>query len=174
MRTIAAVAAGCLLATAFVSQALSADPAKPANYPNRPINFVVAYPVGGGMDITARTLASEMERVTGHQFRVENRGGGGGIIGNTHMAKQTQPDGYTVGILANPTLFMNILNQGASFKKEDFEPIAGAQRAKGLLVSAYHVRITSFCGECWQAAAPVSQASIRRRRRSSARAGRQP
>jgi len=125
MRTIAAVAAGCLLATAFVSQALSADPAKPANYPNRPINFVVAYPVGGGMDITARTLASEMERVTGHQFRVENRGGGGGIIGNTHMAKQTQPDGYTVGILANPTLFMNILNQGASFKKEDFEPIAG-------------------------------------------------
>jgi tripartite-type tricarboxylate transporter receptor subunit TctC len=117
--------AGCLLASAFVSHAVSAEPAKPANYPNRPINLVVAYPPGGGMDITARVLAAQMERLTGHQFRVENRGGGGGIIGNTHVAKQAQADGYTVGILANPTMFMNILHQGAQFKKEDVEPIAG-------------------------------------------------
>jgi tripartite-type tricarboxylate transporter receptor subunit TctC len=66
-----------------------------------------------------------MERVTGYQFRVENRGGGGGIIGNTYVAKQAQPDGYTVGILANPTMFMNILYQGAQFKKADVEAVAG-------------------------------------------------
>lgn len=126
MRRISAVAAACLLASAFVSSSVSAaEPAKPANYPNRPISFVVAYPAGGGMDITARTLAAQMERVTGYQFRVENRGGGGGMIGNTYMATQAQPDGYTVGILANPTMFMNILYQGAHFKKTDVEPIAG-------------------------------------------------
>jgi tripartite-type tricarboxylate transporter receptor subunit TctC len=120
-----ALVGACLLASAIMSPSANAEPAKPANFPNRPINFVVAYPSGGGMDITARTLAAQMERVTGYQFRVENRGGGGGIIGNTYMATQAQPDGYTVGILANPTMFMNILYQGAHFKKEDVEPIAG-------------------------------------------------
>jgi len=120
-----AIASACLLASAFASQSVNAEPAKPANYPNRPISFVVSYPAGGGMDVTARTLAAQMERVTGYQFRVENRGGGGGIIGNTYMATQAKPDGYTVGILANPTLFLNILKQGAKFSKGDLEPIAG-------------------------------------------------
>ena len=120
-----AVVGSCLLALALGAQSANAEPAKPANYPNRPINLVVSYPAGGGMDITARTLAAQMERVTGYQFRVENRGGGGGVIGNTYMATQAKPDGYTVGILANPTMFMNILYQGAQFKKDDVEPIAG-------------------------------------------------
>jgi len=123
-RTTGAIAL-CLLALGIASQSADAQPAKPANYPNRPINFVVSYPPGGGMDITARTLAAQMERITGYQFRVENRGGGGGIIGNTYMATQAKPDGYTVGILANPTLILNILKQGAHFKKDDLEAIAG-------------------------------------------------
>jgi tripartite-type tricarboxylate transporter receptor subunit TctC len=115
----------CLFGFALSSQSVNAEPPKPANFPNRPINFVVSYPAGGGMDITARTLAAQMERVTGYQFRVQNRGGGGGIIGNTFVAKQAKPDGYTVGILANPTLIINILGQGAHFAKQDIEPIAG-------------------------------------------------
>ncbi|MGE4528902.1 MAG: Bug family tripartite tricarboxylate transporter substrate binding protein [Rhodospirillaceae bacterium] len=125
MKKITTVAALCLTTAVLVSTPASADPAKPANYPNRPINFVVSYPAGGGMDITARTLAAQMERVTGYQFRVENRSGGGSIVGNTYMATQARNDGYTVGILANPTVFVNILKQGAKFKKTDLEPIAG-------------------------------------------------
>lgn len=114
-----------LAALLFTADIVSAEPPKPADYPNRPINFVVSYPPGGGMDVTARTLAARMERVTGFQFRVENRAGGGGIIGNTYVAKQAQPDGYTVGVLANPTLAINILGQGAHFDKADIQPIAG-------------------------------------------------
>ena len=113
-----------LLSAAFAWQAAQAQAAKPKDFPNRPINLVVSYPPGGGMDITARTLAAQMERVTGYQFRVQNHGGGG-IIGNTFVAKQSKPDGYTVGVLANPTLIINILKQGAHFKKNDIEPIAG-------------------------------------------------
>lgn len=124
-RRFAAVVSSCLLASAVVAPTVSAQPMRPANYPDRPISFVVSYPAGGGMDVTARTLAAQMERVTGYQFRVEDRGGGGGIIGNTYMATQARPNGYTVGILANPTLFLNILKQGAKFKKDDLEPIAG-------------------------------------------------
>ena len=125
MKKRAGIIALCLLGSVLASQSAKAEPAKPADFPNRPINLVVSYPAGGGMDITARTLAAQMERVTGYQFRVQNHGGGGGIIGNTYVAKQSKPDGYTVGILANPTLIINILGQGAHFAKNDIEPIAG-------------------------------------------------
>ncbi|HUX25107.1 MAG TPA: tripartite tricarboxylate transporter substrate-binding protein, partial [Burkholderiales bacterium] len=125
MKRFSGAVALCMLALGVASQPVEAAPAKPANYPDRPISFVVSYPPGGGMDITARTLAAQMERVTGYQFRVENRAGGGAIIGNSYMAKQAKPDGYTVGILANPTLFINILKQGAQFKKDDLEAVAG-------------------------------------------------
>lgn len=107
------------------AQAASKAPPKPSGYPNRPINLVVAYPSGGGMDITARTLAAQLERVTDYEFRVQNRGGGGGLVGNTYVARQAKPDGYTVGILANPSFFVGILNRGAHYKKDDIVPIAG-------------------------------------------------
>jgi tripartite-type tricarboxylate transporter receptor subunit TctC len=97
----------------------------PANYPDRPIEMVVVYPAGGGMDVTARTLAQESERVLGHQFRVQNRTGGGGIVGHTWLAKNAAPDGYSVGVLANPFLALDILVRDAQFKAADFAPIAG-------------------------------------------------
>lgn len=119
------VLALAIVAFALPAQAADTAPKQPDNFPRRPINLVVSYPAGGGMDITARTLAREMERVTGYQFRVQNRGGGGSIVGNTYVAKQAKADGYTIGILANPTLFINILGQGAHFEKDDIVPIAG-------------------------------------------------
>ncbi|MBO0904056.1 tripartite tricarboxylate transporter substrate binding protein [Jiella sonneratiae] len=126
MKKIRALLALAPLAFGLMAPSARAeDAAKPDNFPTRPISLVVSYPAGGGMDITARTLAKEMERVTDNQFRVENHGGGGGIVGNTYVAKQARPDGYTVGVLANPTMFMNILKQGAEFTAKDVEPIAG-------------------------------------------------
>lgn len=110
-------------------------PPKPANYPDRPINLVVSYPAGGGMDITARTLATQLERVTGYQFRVQDRAGGGNIVGNTYVARQAKPDGYTIGILANPSFFIDILNRGAHFKKDDISPIAGINFAPAMWVT---------------------------------------
>lgn len=108
---------------------------KPKGYPDRPINFVVPYPPGGGVDLTARTLAAQMERVTGDQFRVENRPGGGAIIGNTYVAKQAKPDGYTVGVLANPTMAIGVVHKHAPFKASDLVPIAGITFAPALWLS---------------------------------------
>lgn len=116
----------CLTLLLFSSGAAdAASPGKPADYPNRPISIVVAYPPGGGIDLTARTLATQMERVTGLQFRVENRPGGGTIVGNTYLAKQAKPDGYTLGLVSNPTLSITIVDQGAPFTKDDIQPIGG-------------------------------------------------
>lgn len=111
------------LAVAASSMVFAQD--VPPNYPERPIEMVVVYPAGGGMDVTARILAQESERVLGDRFRVQNRTGGGGIVGHTWLAKNTDPDGYTVGVLANPFLVLDILVRDAPFKAEDFTPIAG-------------------------------------------------
>lgn len=109
--------------------------AQPAGFPDRPIDFVVPYPPGGGVDLTARTLASQMHRVTGFDFRVENRPGGGAIIGNTYVAKQAKPDGYTVGVLANPTMAIGVVHKHAPFGASDLVPIAGITFAPALWFS---------------------------------------
>jgi len=112
-----------VLAFALAAPVLAQQP--PEGYPRRPIEMVVAYPAGGGMDVTARTLAQEAQRIMGHEFRVQNRTGGGGMVGHSWLAQNVAPDGYTVGVLANPFLALDIAVRGAPFKADQFLPIAG-------------------------------------------------
>jgi tripartite-type tricarboxylate transporter receptor subunit TctC len=96
---------------------------KPADFPQRPINLVVMYPAGGAVDVTARTFAQLAEEKMGVSIRVENRVGGAGMVGHTSLAKNTEADGYTVGVVANPFLYTDILLKDAPFTIEEFEPI---------------------------------------------------
>lgn len=104
--------------------ALAEDLAKPADFPQRPINLVVMYPAGGGVDVTARTFARVAEGILGQEFRVENRVGGVGMVGHSYLAHSARPDGYTIGVIANPFLFTDILIRDASFGPEHFDPLA--------------------------------------------------
>ncbi|WP_185961176.1 tripartite tricarboxylate transporter substrate binding protein [Telmatospirillum sp. J64-1] len=97
---------------------------KPKDFPVRPINLVVMYPAGGAVDVTARTFADIAKPQLGHDFRVENRVGGAGMVGHTYLAKGAAADGYTIGVIANPFLFTDILLRDASFTVDEFEPIA--------------------------------------------------
>lgn len=68
-----------------------------AAFPERPINMIVPWGAGGGADIVARTLGAEMERDLSQPINVNNRAGGGGVVG--HSAIATAPaDGYTLGL----------------------------------------------------------------------------
>lgn len=96
---------------------------KPSDFPRRPISLVVAYPAGGAVDVTARTVAGLAEKQNGAQFRVENRVGGAGIVAHTYVAKQAAADGYTMGVIANPFMFTDVLLRDASFDVNDFDPI---------------------------------------------------
>lgn len=74
-------------------------------YPNRPVRIVVPYAPGGSTDTGARALGERLEKILGQPIVVENKAGGGTIIGTDAVAK-AKPDGYTI-LLATGALAVN-------------------------------------------------------------------
>ena len=87
-----------------------------ADWPNRPIHFIVPFPAGGSTDVAARVVGDYLSRTLGQQVVVENKSGANGNIGIEYAAKAV-PDGYTVlvatdAISSNPHVY-----------KMDFDPL---------------------------------------------------
>ncbi|MCD0504648.1 Bug family tripartite tricarboxylate transporter substrate binding protein [Bordetella petrii] len=74
--------------------------AQAAEWPDRPVRMIVAYPAGGGLDFVTRVLAQQLAKKTGQSFVVENRSGASGAIGADAVVK-SEPDGYTL-LVASP------------------------------------------------------------------------
>ena len=87
-----------------------------AQYPERPINLLVAYPPGGGTDIVARAIAPFLEKYLGGGAKmvVVNRSGAGGEVGMAALAN-AQPDGYTIGFVNTPPLMTVPIERTAQF-----------------------------------------------------------
>lgn len=80
-----------------------------ANWPNKPIRWVVPFPPGGAMDAIARTLGEKAGQALGQPFVIENKAGAGGNIGAEFVARQPA-DGYTlmitsIGMATNKPLY---------------------------------------------------------------------
>jgi tripartite-type tricarboxylate transporter receptor subunit TctC len=65
-----------------------------AQWPTKPVTFIVPYPPGGGTDVIARILQDPLSKHLGEPIIIDNRGGAGGSIG-TNIAARAAPDGYT-------------------------------------------------------------------------------
>src|SRR5262245_35787199 len=95
-----------------------------ANYPNRPIRTVVAVAAGGGVDLSARIIANQLQSLWGQTVTVENRTGGSSNIAGEAVWRSA-PDGYT--LLATPpnTLTANAaLFSKLNYDPATFEPVA--------------------------------------------------
>lgn len=83
----------CFASALLVSASLTAFHA--AAYPTKPLRFVVPYPPGGPVEITARIVGPELSQRLGQPVVIDNRGGAGGILGSDVVAKSV-PDGHTL------------------------------------------------------------------------------
>ena len=83
-----------LIVAAFVFAQADATRAQ-ANYPNRPIQFVVTVPPGGAADLIARVIGAKLSDALGQPVVINNRGGAGGTTAAAQVAK-SDPDGYTL------------------------------------------------------------------------------
>jgi tripartite-type tricarboxylate transporter receptor subunit TctC len=95
-----------------------------ADFPTRPVEFLVAYPAGGGMDVTARLLARYFEKHTGRNAIVVNKPGAAGVVGESYMATQAGADGYTVGIMASNFWSNSHLKAEGKWSYQSTEPIS--------------------------------------------------
>ena len=94
------------------------------DFPNHPIRIVVPYSAGTGSDALARTLGQSITEKTGTPVIIDNREGGGSLIGTLAVAKAA-PDGYTILIAANPmTIAPSQLSAPAYDPVKDFVPVA--------------------------------------------------
>jgi tripartite-type tricarboxylate transporter receptor subunit TctC len=115
MTRILACGAMALLAFNVTAQAPLKGGA--ASYPNRPVQIIVPFTPGTGMDILARTVGQKLSERWGQPVIVDNRAGASGNIG-TDMVVKAAPDGYTLLITAN-TLVMTV----SLYKNVPYDPI---------------------------------------------------
>ncbi|HSH91699.1 MAG TPA: tripartite tricarboxylate transporter substrate binding protein [Ramlibacter sp.] len=129
MRLLQKIVSGLLLLCSAVALPAFAQ----ADYPNKPIKWIVSYPPGGSTDLVARLMGQWLSQRVGQQVLVENRAGGGNNIG-TEFAIRAPADGYTI-FLVNPA---NAINASLYPKLpfvflDDMVPIAGFVRVPNVM-----------------------------------------
>ena len=93
-------------------------------YPAKPIRIVVAYAPGGSTDIAARLIAEEVMQNQGWRIVIDNRAGGGTVIGSETVARAT-PDGYTLLYATNALVINTVLQPKLPYDPiKDYAPVA--------------------------------------------------
>lgn len=132
------------LLAAVLSSGLATIPAPAkAAWPDKPVKLVVPYPPGGGADVVARLVASEMHKLLGQNVIVENRPGGSTVIGTGYVAKAA-PDGYTIGLITdshaiNPHTFKELPYDS----EKDFAPISQLVSVPFVMVTSRKINVRS-------------------------------
>jgi tripartite-type tricarboxylate transporter receptor subunit TctC len=108
---------------ALLALAAAALPARTpmanTRWPQKPVKLIVPFAAGGSNDNIARIIGQKLGDLLGQPFVIENRGGGGGVIGTDSVAR-APADGYTL-LFASSSIVTNAL----SGKKVNFDPVTG-------------------------------------------------
>jgi tripartite-type tricarboxylate transporter receptor subunit TctC len=134
------IRAGALLAAALV---LAGPSANAQTYPSKQITLIIPFAPGGSNDIVGRAIGKKLAEAWGQPVVVENRGGGGTMIGTTAVATAA-PDGYTL-LLVSPTFTINpaVKKNMPFYTVKDFTPIAFIARAPLLVTTSNKLPVQS-------------------------------
>jgi len=108
-------------------------PARSQDWPSRPVRIVVPFGLGGSADVAARFLAEPLSQALGQPVVVENRPGGGAVIGTDVVAKSA-PDGHTLLMMSNThTANETLLPNRPYVLMRDLAPVASVNIAHHVL-----------------------------------------
>lgn len=124
-----------ILLCAALSPAITAGAAESERrYPAKPIRMVVPFPPGAASDFLARTVGQKLADLYGQQVVVDNRPGGGGVVGSVVVARAA-PDGYTLSLIGTPHVVNALLAADPQYRPlEDYTPITQVASLPNLLV----------------------------------------
>ncbi|HZO04104.1 MAG TPA: tripartite tricarboxylate transporter substrate binding protein [Burkholderiales bacterium] len=123
--------------------AITSVSASAQQFPARPIHLIVTFAAGGAMDLTARSMAAVMSESFG-QVVVENRTGGGGLVGTDYVARAA-PDGYTLVMYADVNVIAPFVYKKINHDPiKDFAPITNAILGTHLIVAHPSVKAANL------------------------------
>jgi tripartite-type tricarboxylate transporter receptor subunit TctC len=131
MKLLRAVLAGLVC---LVCLATAVAPSSAADYPTRPVRWLIGFAPGGPVDIVARILSQWLSERLGQQFVVENRAGSGGNLAAA-TAVNSEPDGYTLLFVApNNAISASLYKKLPYDFMRDTVPVAGIMRLTNMMV----------------------------------------
>jgi tripartite-type tricarboxylate transporter receptor subunit TctC len=130
LNTLRRISSALLLASAC-----AVTPAAAQTYPEKPIRMITPYAPGGGSDTLARIMGQKLYETWGQPVVVDNRPGGGGIIGAETVARAS-PDGYTLFVTPSAVLTINphLYSSLRYDTFRDFTPVTMATNSPYFLV----------------------------------------
>ncbi len=120
---------------ALCAGAAIAAPAAAQDYPSRPVRVIVPFAPGGSADVFGRFIAQRLQESLGQNFVIDNRPGGGAVIGTDAVAKAA-PDGYTLLVMSNThTVNESLIPNKPYALMRDLVPIAPINASDLVLVA---------------------------------------
>lgn len=103
-------------------------------WPQRPVNIVVAWPPGSGIDVMARIMQDALRQELGQTVVIDNKGGAAGVLG-AQQVWNAAPDGYTLLFTSSALNMVQAMGTKTGYDPQGFVPIANAVFTPSLLLA---------------------------------------
>lgn len=118
-------------------------PALAADFPTKPVNLVVPFAAGGGLDVTARIIAERLKDELGQPVLILNRPGAGSSVG-ARVVASAPADGHTLFFTSGSAYaFVNQLVPNMELKLQDFAPVAAVASNPAVIVASTRIAAKS-------------------------------